>query len=286
MLRLRSDRLTIDIQKPGEGYERARFAWNGICEQIVLDGSTTFLSREATDDEPGTEGVGLIDEFGIQTPIGFYEARVGDWFPKIGVGFLQKTTDDAYDFMRDYPIRPAQIDIENDRDTRATFRQACEGIGGWGWNLHKALSIHEERLTIDYSLENTGDKRLATEQYNHNFLAINGQVVGLDYRLTTSFPLQCEVVDGGIQIEGQLFELTEIPTTYIYALQTGCTGLHNVEWELLHRPSGHGVRVKERSSLFKFAVWAKSHVISPEFFVWVDVQPGETQSWQREYTFF
>jgi hypothetical protein len=54
----------------------------------------------------------------------------------------------------------------------------------------------------------------------------------------------------------------------------------------MHSSTGHGVRVKEQFRLFKFALWAKSHVISPEFFVWIDLRPGETQTWQRQYTFF
>jgi hypothetical protein len=187
--------------------------------------------------------------------------------------------------MLDYPMRVMPVGVEQKSDEQVTFTQTSEIINGWGWKLNKNFSIDGASLTIDYALENIGEKPLTTEQYNHNFLAINHQTVGPTYEMKTSFPLQCEVADGDIQIEGPNFKLTDIPATYIYARQTNCTGLKNVEWKLVHLPSGYGVRVKECFSLFKFALWAKSHVISPEFFVWIDVPPGVTQTWQREYTF-
>jgi hypothetical protein len=54
----------------------------------------------------------------------------------------------------------------------------------------------------------------------------------------------------------------------------------------MHQPSGQGLRVTEQFPLFKFAVWGMSHVISPEFFFWIELQSGHTQTWKREYTFF
>jgi hypothetical protein len=298
MINLQNERLVINIQKPGSGYRRSRFDWSGICQQITLDGASggaadsvaesghTFCSQEATKDEPGTEGVGLSDEFGITTPIGYDEIQIGGWFPKIGIGFLQKTTNEPYDFMRDYPMQTVPVVVEQPNNQQVIFNQTSEVCDGWGWRLEKSFSIDRTSLTIDYALENTSEKPLTTEQYNHNFLAIDAQTIGPAYQIKASFPIQCEIADGGIEIDNQFFRLTETPATYIYALQTDCTDLQNAEWELVHTPSGHGVHVEEQFSLFRFALWAKSHVISPEFFVWINLQPGETQTWQRQYTFF
>jgi hypothetical protein len=290
MITLENHQLNIQIQEPGSSYRRSRFDWGGICQQITLDGAAdsgyTFCSQEASDDEPGTEGVGLSDEFGITTPIGYEQTEVGGWFPKIGVGFLQKTSAAPYDFFSDYPIRAVPIHVEKTGDHQVTFLQLSQTFNGWGWRLRKTYVVDGDSLTIAYELENTGEQAFATEQYNHNFVAIDGETIGPDYELQTSFPLDFELVDGGIQVDGNVLKLMEVPPQYIYATQSDCAGLQNVWWRLLHRPSGHGLRVCGSFPLQKFALWAKDYVISPECFIWIDMQPGETQTWQREYQFF
>lgn len=286
MITIYNDHLSVEIQEPGSSYKRSRFDWSGICQQITLDDKHTFCSQEATMDQPGTEGVGLMDEFGINTPIGYNQIDVGDWFPKIGIGFLQKTNNDPYNFFYDYAIKPAPTSFEQDRNDSASFLQESEILNGWGWQLRKTLTLDGADLAIDYALENRGDKPLVTEQYNHNFIAIDGKNIGPDYRLKTSFPLKFELINGGVQVDDDILNLTEIPPTFIYVMQSNFEGLQNTEWCLSHQPSGHGLRVNEQFPLFKFALWGMSHVVSPEFFLWIDLQPGQTHTWQRKYAFF
>jgi len=286
MITIQNDRLALDIQEPGNGYRRSRFDWSGICQQITLDSVHTFCSQEATADYLGTEGVGLSDEFGINTPLGFYETEIGDWFPKIGVGFLQKTDAAEYNFMKDYPIKPVIIQVGQKRENQVSFLQSSENRNGWGWKLQKTLSLAGSTFTIAYSLENTGEKAIRTETYNHNFLAINASTLGPDYQLQLPFTLQLDQSLGPIATNGNKLELTEIPLKYFYALQENCNSKQDVEWQLSHRTSGQGVHVKEFVTLSKFALWGMSHVISPEFFSWIDLKPGKTQSWKRAYTFF
>ena len=286
MIRIYNDRLVIDIQEPGSGYKRARFDWSGICQQIRLDGKHTFCSKEATAEAPGTEGVGLTDEFGIHTPIGYDQIEAGGWFPKIGIGFLQKVNNDPYNFFYDYNIQPVPFQYEQDRNDQVSFLQESDILNGWGWRLRKTLSLDGAGLAIDYALENRGENAIVTEQYNHNFIAINGETVGPDYQLNTSFPLNLTVINGGVQVDHQNLNLIEVPPTFIYVMQPDGGGLENTEWRLIHKPSGHGLQASEQISLLKFALWGMSHVISPEFFVWIDLQPGQTQTWRRKYSFF
>jgi len=281
-----SERLEIQIQEPGSQYKRSRFDWSGICQQISLDGSHTFLSQEANESNRGSEGVGLSDEFGINTPLGYDDLNAGEWFPKIGVGYLQKVSTDPYDFFFDYPLQPAHIQVERDGDQMVAFRQVSEILNGWGWILRKTYSLAGLTLTISYLLENTGQKTIQTETYNHNFLSMGGKTVGPDYQLQLPFDLQLEQSLGPITTDGNTLTLTETPPKYVYALQEDCHPNQNVEWQLMHRTTGQGVRVREKFPLFKFALWGMRHVISPEFFLWIDLQPGQTQTWTREYAFF
>ncbi|HBX68810.1 MAG TPA: hypothetical protein DEH25_05350 [Chloroflexi bacterium] len=286
MITLHNQRLVVQIQEPGSNYRRSRFDWSGICQQITLDGCHTYLSQEASESNRGTEGIGLSDEFGITTPIGYAEIGPGEWFPKIGVGFLQKTSREPYDFFSDYPIQPAQIGVEQNRNDAVTFRQVAKNEGGWGWDLEKTYSLSETRLKIGYALENLGEKTICTEAYNHNFLQFDRHTIGPDYTLQVSFSLQLAIMDGPLTAKNSLLRLTETPKPHIYAQQPDCASLQNVQWSLIHQPSGHGVRLQEQFALYKFALWGMYHVISPEFFVWIDLEPGAKQNWERVYEFF
>src|SRR5688572_25534831 len=87
-LHLISDRLRVDIATPGSStYAGSRFDWTGLITQVTLDGRHTFCGQEATDGT-GTGGIGLCNEFGIFEPVGYDDARVGDQFPKLGIGLL------------------------------------------------------------------------------------------------------------------------------------------------------------------------------------------------------
>jgi hypothetical protein len=57
-------------------------------------------------------------------------------------------------------------------------------------------------------------------------------------------------------------------------------------WEMVHGPSGVGVRETVDFQVTRIAVWGEPHVLSPEFFVTLAIQPGETAKWSRQYTFF
>ncbi|MBN1383733.1 MAG: hypothetical protein JW983_02465 [Elusimicrobia bacterium] len=252
----------------------------------MLDGKHTYCSQEATETDRGCEGIGLCNEFGIVTPLGYDDAEVNQWFPKIGVGFLQKKDTLPYNFAKDYEILPVEIKVEQTGKDKVIFVQTGANQHGWAWELRKTLSIENNILTIEYTLENTGQEHIKTEEYCHNFFSINRQTIGPDYLLETSFPISCDEIRGTVTAENNTIKIAEVPSGHIYAAQSDCEGLNNVEWKLIHKPSGHGMQVKEYYKLHKFAVWGMSHVISPEFFIWLDIKPGNKQIWKRTYTFY
>lgn len=287
MINLTNNRLAVHILVPGsDKYRRSRFDWSGTCEQILLDGKHTYCSQEAVGTNRGCEGIGLCNEFGIVTAPGYDDAAVSERFPKIGIGFLQKKDNLPYHFAKDYDILPVDIIVGQGNQSRAIFTQTSPNHRGWAWKLQKTLSIKDNILTIEYVLENTGQKPIVTEEYCHNFFSINRNPVGPDYLLETSFQINFEEIHGVFSTEGTVMKITEIPSEHIYAAQSGCDSLDNVEWKLLHQPSGHGMQVTEHYRLQKFAVWGMSHVISPEFFILLDIVPGQTQEWKRTYAFF
>lgn len=57
-------------------------------------------------------------------------------------------------------------------------------------------------------------------------------------------------------------------------------------WELTHKKAGAGLRERGSASASSIALWGVTHVLSPEVFVDISVNPGETQRWNRSYDFF
>ncbi|MNN53527.1 hypothetical protein D3C81_1682880 [compost metagenome] len=77
------------------------------------------------------------------------------------------------------------------------------------------------------------------------------------------------------------------PGNPFYFLHEGFEGAkHPWLWELIHQPSGVGVRELSNFSVSEVAVWGQGHVISPEMFIEVKVAPGERKNWSRVYEFF
>lgn len=227
----------------------------------------------------------MHNEFGLHMPIGYADAAAGAHFPKIGVGFLQKTDDRPYEFMVDYPLEPAPITVEQMADDVVTFTQTADR-GGWGWRLRKTLTVQATTLTIAYALINTGSRALNTEEYCHNFFAINGQTVGPDYQVRLPFQPKLAPILGPLLVTGNTITLNRIPEQSFWAAQTACGQRPDVTWTLTHRPSGHGLEVTEHFPLQRFQIWGMRHVISPELFVEIAVNPGDTQTWKRTYIFF
>ena len=103
---LKNELLAVTVETAGEKYCGSRFDWNGTVTGINYK-NISILSAEKL---PALEdikfhGSGLHNEFGIKNCIGYDEINVGEWFPKIGTGWLKKD-DEPYFFYKNYEIDP------------------------------------------------------------------------------------------------------------------------------------------------------------------------------------
>jgi hypothetical protein len=57
-------------------------------------------------------------------------------------------------------------------------------------------------------------------------------------------------------------------------------------WELVHQPSGAGVRESGNFTAERIALWGERHVISPEVFADISILPRHSKHWRRSYQFF
>ncbi|MNI22063.1 hypothetical protein D3C73_756090 [compost metagenome] len=294
---LNNEQLMIDIAEIG-GYGGSRFDWSGFITGVTLlagEQSHTYCVPESLNMGEGTGGKGLCNEFGIKKAIGYDDAKVGEHFPKLGIGLLTRLDDDAYAFDRSYPISPCQVQVEQENSCKLVFKGIQDLYRGFSAHLTKSIAIHKNRLIVEYELYNTGTKEICTDEYCHNFFGIDGHPVGPDYVL--KFPFELNPWSDDKETMDDLIFSSEAgistvkwprnPEKPFYFQQEGFEGgKYSWLWEIIHEPSGVGVRELSRFSVSDVAVWGQGHVLSPEIFIEVKVAPGERKNWSRVYEFF
>jgi hypothetical protein len=234
----------------------------------------------------GSGGIGLCNEFGIMTPIGFASTPVGENFPKLGVGLLHRADDKPYSFFRPYPITPFAMRWEAQAERAVTIVTEPAPCRGYAVRLRKEFVVEANRLDIRYRLENVGERPVATEEYTHNFLALNGAGIGPGYELETSFPLQFAALPEPLrQLAPGRLGFAAAPVKAFYGRIESPGAGANAWWRLTHTPGSAWVRETLDAPLAPFALWGVSHTMSPEAFVQIDLAPGQTLTWQRRYEF-
>lgn len=286
---LKNKNLEIRIDAPLENYQHARFDWTGKIVSVHYQKIPVFGVEKPNTSPKSSFGRGFYNEFGIENAIGYDETPVGDWFHKIGVGLLKKE-EGPYDFSKSYKIKPASFQVEQ---TKSKLFIICtsELINGYAYILTKEIALSATGFELHYKLINTGEKTIRTEEYNHNFLAIDQLSVGKEYLLKFPFSLEPNLFGENINPEKLVkigsksigFENTPKEVYFFSNLSRG--KLVKPSWELIHREKNIGIRETTNFETRKINLWGCQHVISPELFFDVIVDPGKTIEWSRNYHF-
>ncbi|QEN04429.1 hypothetical protein EW093_06865 [Thiospirochaeta perfilievii] len=278
---LKNSVMELSLLKPGTTYKKARFDWTGIIEQVTI-GDTTFLGKESNGIEHGTEGLGLISEFGISTPLSYWRTLPGKEFMKIGVGALTRNSLKPYNFFKDYDIRPFETKIKSYQD-RVTFSQTDCSVGSYSYNYIKTIVIEDNVLTIFYSLENNGHSTIKTEEYNHNFLKLQDRKISLDTEININNKIYPKKLIGPLSLQGNKKININENNDLIYLKSKLKNRPDNFVWNVTN--GDKSILCNENFPASKFALWGKSHVVSPEVFHSFSIEPGKTLEWSRKYTF-
>ncbi|WP_166240675.1 hypothetical protein [Paenibacillus turpanensis] len=285
-------------------YQGARFDKTGFITQVRLkhaDGFHTFCTFEKTDpDRIWSGGAGLCNEFGLFAAIGYEEAQIGELFPKIGVGLLTKPDESPYDFSRAYEIRPFEMDCDQGEDYVQYVVHPME-CRGYAVRMSKRISLEQSQIIVDYELENVGSKAIATSEYVHNFLSINHQPIGPDYRLKFNVPMELKQMEEAysprvLEVGPEEIRWKSSPEQPFYCQfkrlqqpeqEAGQgQGQEPVRWELLYLPEQIGVWEQCHSPVSTIALWGAAHVVSPELFIDLQLEPGQRAAWTRRFGFF
>jgi hypothetical protein len=300
---LKNDKLKFTLYEADakKGFYRGtRFDHAGVFGNVEFAGHKIFGPWKDTHDPTNHDDiVGPCEEFGNQKPLGYDDAKVGETFLKIGVGELEKPKEEKYSFANKYKIvKPVEWTRTNkiqgiDKPLEAWT--AKQEANGYGYSYAKVIVLGELSTTnplvigIVHTLKNTGEKRIATDFYNHNFFNVDGDPVGPNYSI--GFP--CEVKANNLRGKfGDLVELKDkefrfkdkLTDGFVMAELTGFDAKQRT-FEMRHAPSGVRVRVDHTYSFSKFNVWGIKTTICPEPYMAIDLKPGETASWNIVYRF-
>lgn len=287
---LKNENLELHIDTPFENYNFSRFDWTGKIVKVKFK-DIQLSSTELTDcQNENYFGKGFYNEFGIDTALGFDEAEVGGWFHKIGVGLLKKD-DTQYLFSKNYEIKPAEFKVVA-KSNKIVISCKSDAVCGYSYLLKKEIEIHDSSFTIKYYLENTGKKDIITNEYCHNFTAINKDLIGSDYILKFPFQLKPKFFGETVNLEQKVdIGINDVKFNgspkepFFFSFLNGSEKV-DAEWELINLKSKIGISEVGSFKTDKVNLWGWEHVISPELFFNIFIKPGESIEWSRNYNLF
>ena len=286
---LKNKYLEIQIDYPEENYNSSRFDWTGKINSVVFLGNILTGTEKENDFNTEIHGQGFYNEFGMHSPLGFDEAKDGDWFHKIGIGLLKKENV-KYDFFHNYTVKPAKFSIKS---SPLFVEIICHSMlyDGYCYVLTKNISLKDNVLKIKYRLENKGSKRIITSEYVHNFILLNRSNSDVESSLDLDFNIKQNHFDSSVNPNNSVvfngkkitFNLIDDREYYFSNLSGGNEVKSKWEFNDLKRL----LYFSERGdfSTKKINIWGNKNVFSPELFIEFDLAANSTKEWTRAYTF-
>jgi hypothetical protein len=287
---LKNNHLELHIDAPTENYSCTRFDWTGKISLLKFQ-NISVTTLENTDlINTACFGKGFYNEFGIDTPLGFNETAIGGWFHKIGVGLLKKENK-QYLFHKKYAVKPAKFSASTEANA-VIIHCTSEAVNGYSYKLTKEIKLYSSSFTIKYTLHNTGEKEIVTDEYTHNFMAINKASIGQNYELSFPFQLKPALFEETVNTEqkvaigDQKIKFKDTPKEpFFFSNLSGGNQVH-AEWKLTDLKTNIGIRETGNFQTNKINLWGWGHVISPELFFKINIKAGKSLEWTRTFEVF
>lgn len=292
---LHNSTLKLKIETPGEKYRGSRFDWNGTVTGIWYKGKK-ILSQEKKLFSRNIRiyGRGLHNEFGIKDAVGYDEVAPGGFFPKIGTGWLVRD-DKPYYFYTQYIIDPLEFSFKKISDTKAVFMCDSGIRNGYGYRYIKTLELLNDTFKVSYELENTGEKKIETTEYVHNFLLPGAKSTGPHLELKFNWDFDDKKLTERVNIDDIMdFTSNGIKFKKTPELEFFAGGIWearkaeptaNSAWIL--EDSASGIVMSESCDFITchMDVWGHNRCLSPELFKKISLESGKTEKWNRTYSF-
>lgn len=293
MIMLQSDRLRVEIAEPMEAPNRTvRFDRAGFIAEVVLDGAVHFCANEPQNlAHPSSGGRGLCNEF---TADFSRNVKPGDYFPKLGVGLIHRD-EEPYVFHKKYSDVqnfPVEFTVEENQVEFRTKAVPCNQVAV---SFVKTIRLSGNAVTMEVTATNEGEAAVDTMEYCHNFISIDGMAISPEYEVDLP-DLPDMGTEQKLNMRGEPCNwkgngkgLTFVQcTTDCAHVRVPLEGLQNEDifhWTLRHRGAKAWVKVTEYFRPEKMTIWSVDHMVSPEVFYHLLLQPGEMKTWKRQWVF-
>lgn len=282
-------RARLYLPDSDRGYYRGtRFDWAGVMPELDGQGHQ-YCGQWYTKYNPTIHDVvmGPVESF---APLGYDQAPAGGTFVAIGIGVLTRPDDRPYNPFRYYPIadhgawrvlhrRSAVIFVQTLANTYV-YRKTVELVKG------------KARLRLVHELRNTGRTPIETTVYDHNLFLIDKTPPGPGLTLTFPFRITGESEARGI---GQIADIDSNRIVFkrapgareqVYAILQGF-GAGPSAYDIVRSDTvtHTTIRITCDRPLSRLVFWGSASIASPEPYIDVRVEPGQTFRWTITYDF-
>jgi hypothetical protein len=280
-----------DIQN---GYYRGtRFDWSGIISSFTFQGHEFFGEWSKTRNPLNSSDItGPVNGY-LLPGLGYETANAGDEFIRIGIGALMKENEDNYQPFKTYNfIDNGEWSTKSGNDW-IEFIHKLNSISGWGYIYKKRIELTSDMpgFKMSYYLENTGDKLIETDQFNHNFFVIDNTAPGTDFYI--EFPFRCSTENNRqllnspvVTVENNRLVFQKAVTDRDVWIKLGGFG-HNISdnrFVIKNTKAGAEITVSGNIPLYDLIFWANKKALSPETFIYLKIPPGQVMKWEFLYT--
>lgn len=290
-------------------YRGTRFDWSGVIGSLEYQGHNYYgpwfdrLDPQVSDyiyagqeilAGPCSAITGPVEEFQTRgTALGWDEAQPGETFVKIGVGALRKDAA-PYHFARRYEMAdPGKWTVKTQPDAVGFTHELMDPRSGYGYAYHKTVRLAPGKpvLVLEHRLKNTGRRAITGTVYNHNFLVLDRQAPGPDFKISVPFPIEpAPLANPALAaIRGnQLVHLK--PLRGEDRVQTALKGFsgsptdHEIRIE--NSQVGAGLKITGDRPLSHLAYWSIRTVLAVEPFIAMAIDPGQEFTWQTTYEYY
>ena len=164
------------------------------------------------------------------------------------------------------------------------------------------MSLRGNEIHLQTEIRNTGSVRAEFSEYQHNFVAIDDLPVQKGYRLEIPFDqtiaqlperfvLQSDYTaraKSSVRVEGQTVIWTDGMDGKAYHKTTPAekiADLPSYSWRLFRDDCAVSIQEKMDFKPWRLVLWGIEHCICPEVYCRICVNPGETQTYTRQWIF-
>lgn len=287
-------------------YRSTRFDWSGAVYSLEYKGHDYYgqwfdsVDPEVINwvhrdgkivDGPCGALEGPVDEF--QTPLAWDEAKPGGTFIKIGVGVLRKSGDKYNRYFPYDVVNPGKWSVKTHSDSVEFTQVLSDPELGYSYIYRKVVRLVKGKpeMVIERSLKNTGRLEIKSDVYDHNFLVLDKQPPGPDFRIT--FPFQVQTTrppnKALIQVNGNeiqyVKQLSGEDEAAVFIQGFG-DDAKDAEFTIENSKVGAGMKASTNRPLIRELLWSIRTVLAIEAYNAIDIQPGAEFTWSSTYDYF